>query len=63
MQILSREAVIDEEKYKELVEKAVSEGYDVSKLQRTTHSQTPPDSDEAAKDKVGFWWIKSIFGK
>ncbi|KAL3824615.1 hypothetical protein ACJIZ3_020644 [Penstemon smallii] len=61
--ILSRQSHVDEETYNELVEKAKEQGYDVSKLHKTTHSETPPGSDDAPKDTKGFWWIKSIFGK
>ncbi|KAK4479482.1 hypothetical protein RD792_018150 [Penstemon davidsonii] len=61
--ILSRQSHVDEEIYNELVEKAKEEGYDVSKLHKTTHSETPPGSDDAPKDTKGIWWIKSIFGK
>ncbi|CAM8931847.1 unnamed protein product [Rhodiola kirilowii] len=61
--ILSRKNEIDEEVYKELVEKAAEQGYDVSKLHRTPHTNPPPEGDEAPTDKTGIWWIKSIFGK
>ncbi|KAG6410476.1 hypothetical protein SASPL_128537 [Salvia splendens] len=61
--ILSRKAHIDEETYNMLVEKAKGEGYDVSKLHKTTHSDNPPEAENAPQDTKGFWWIKSIFGK
>ncbi|XP_022946158.1 temperature-induced lipocalin-1-like [Cucurbita moschata] len=60
--ILCRENHLDEETYNELVEKAKEQGYDVSKLRRTTHTD-PPEGDEGPKDTKGIWWIKSIFGK
>lgn len=63
VQILSRQSHIDEEIYNQLLEKAKEEGYDVSKIHRTTHSANPPESDDAPKDTKGIWWIKSIFGK
>ncbi|KAL8502544.1 hypothetical protein ACS0TY_021616 [Phlomoides rotata] len=65
--ILSRQSHIDEEVYNELVEKAKEEGYDVSKLRRTAHSDTPPppppEGDGSKEDTKGIWWIKSLFGK
>ncbi|XP_022999303.1 temperature-induced lipocalin-1-like [Cucurbita maxima] len=60
--ILCRENHLDEEIYNELVKKAKEQGYDVSKLRRTTHTD-PPEGDEGPKDTKGIWWIKSIFGK
>lgn len=63
LQILSRQARIDEETYNQLVEKAKGEGYDVSKLHKTPQSDTPPESETAPKDTKGIWWIKSILGK
>ncbi|XP_075475163.1 temperature-induced lipocalin-1-like [Primulina tabacum] len=61
--ILCRQSSLDEETYNLLVEKANEEGYDVSKLHKTTHSDNPPESEEGPKDTKGIWWIKSIFGK
>ncbi|XP_073034672.1 temperature-induced lipocalin-1-like [Primulina eburnea] len=61
--ILCRQSSLDEETYNLLLEKAKEEGYDVSKLHKTTHSDTPPESEEGPKDTKGIWWIKSIFGK
>ncbi|CAF2121139.1 hypothetical protein BRARA_C01156 [Brassica rapa] len=61
--ILSRTAHVEEETYKQLVEKAVEQGYDVSKLHKTAQSDTPPESDAAPDDTKGIWWLKSIFGK
>lgn len=54
---------MDEKTYKELVEKAKAEGYDVSKLQKTPQSDPPPESETAPDDTKGIWWIKSILGK
>lgn len=48
--ILSRTAHVEEETYKALVEKAVEEGYDVSKLHKTPQSDTPPESNVATDD-------------
>lgn len=61
--ILCRQNHLDEEIYNQLVEKAKEQGYDVSKLRRTTHTDPPPEGDEGPKDTKGIWWIKSIFGK
>lgn len=41
---------MEEETYKALVEKAVEEGYDVSKLHKTPQSDTPPESNVATDD-------------
>jgi apolipoprotein D and lipocalin family protein len=61
--ILSRTAQMEEETYKQLVEKAVEEGYDISKLHKTPQSDTPPESNTAPEDSKGVWWFKSLFGK
>ncbi|KAI8565696.1 hypothetical protein RHMOL_Rhmol03G0281100 [Rhododendron molle] len=61
--ILCRQNHLDEEIYNQLVEKAKEEGYDVSKLHKTTHTELPPEGDEGPKDSKGIWWIKSILGK
>lgn len=61
--ILSRRPHLEEEIYNMLVEKAKSEGYDVSKLKKTTQSDTPPEAEVSPSDTKGIWWIKSIFGK
>ncbi|KAL0710069.1 hypothetical protein Bca4012_017047 [Brassica carinata] len=61
--ILSRTAHVEEETYKELVKKAVEQGYDVSKLHKTPQSDAPPESNAAPDDTKGIWWLKSIFGK
>ncbi|XP_058067581.1 temperature-induced lipocalin-1-like isoform X2 [Magnolia sinica] len=62
--ILCRQNHMDEEIYMQLVEKAKEQGYDVSKLHKTSHSNPPPeDDDQTPKDTKGIWWIKSILGK
>ncbi|KDO59432.1 hypothetical protein CISIN_1g029869mg [Citrus sinensis] len=63
LKILCREPHMDEAIYNQLVEKATSEGYDVSKLHRTPQSDNPPEAEESPQDTKGIWWIKSIFGK
>ncbi|XP_016489430.1 temperature-induced lipocalin-1 [Nicotiana tabacum] len=61
--ILCRQNSLDDEIYNQLVEKAKEEGYDVSKLHKTQHTNPPPENDDAPKDTKGIWWIKSILGK
>ncbi|XP_052198466.1 temperature-induced lipocalin-1-like [Diospyros lotus] len=61
--ILCRENHLDEEIYKQLVKRAQDEGYDVSKLQKTQHTNPPPEGEEGPKDTKGIWWFKSILGK
>ena len=64
--VLCRESRPDEETFNQLVEKAKAEGYDVSKLHKTAHSDTPPPDVEgagASSDDKGIWWIKSLFGR
>ncbi|KAB1199668.1 Outer membrane lipoprotein Blc [Morella rubra] len=61
--ILCRQTHLDDEIYNQLVEKAKAEGYDVSKLNKTLQSDTPPEGDEGPKDTKGIWWLKSILGK
>uniref|UniRef100_A0A803QBE4 Lipocalin/cytosolic fatty-acid binding domain-containing protein n=1 Tax=Cannabis sativa TaxID=3483 RepID=A0A803QBE4_CANSA len=51
--ILSRKSQIDDEIFNELVERAKSEGYDVSKLHKTPHSDSPPEGEEGPKDTKG----------
>jgi len=53
---------MDDEIYKELVEKAKDEGYDVSKLQKTPHTNPAPEG-EGPEDTKGVWWLKSLLGK
>ncbi|PSS21025.1 Temperature-induced lipocalin-1 like [Actinidia chinensis var. chinensis] len=61
--ILCRQNHIAEETYKQLVQRAKDEGYDVSKLHQTTHTDPPPEGEDGPKDTKGIWWFKSIFGK
>ncbi|CAL1358839.1 unnamed protein product [Linum trigynum] len=61
--ILSRTPHMEEEVYKELVQRAVDEGYDVSKLKKTPQADPPPEAEQGPEDKKGFWWIKSLFGR
>ncbi|XP_071697230.1 temperature-induced lipocalin-1 [Rutidosis leptorrhynchoides] len=61
--ILSRKNELDDEIYNKLVEKAKEEGYDVSKLKKTAHTNPPPEVEDAPADTKGVWWLKSIFGK
>lgn len=63
LQILSRKTHMEEEIYNELVQKAVEEGYDVSKLHKTPQSNPPPETEEGPADAKGIWWFKSILGK
>eukprot|EP01018_Ginkgo_biloba_P005977 Gb_06015 [translate_table: standard] len=58
--ILSRQPQLEEAIYNHLLEKAQQQGYDVSRLQKTTHTDVP--EDEAPKDK-GVWWLKALLGK
>ncbi|BAT79712.1 Temperature-induced lipocalin-1 [Vigna angularis] len=61
--ILCRQTNMDDAIYNQLVQKAISEGYDVSKLQKTPQSDPPPEAEEGSQDNKGIWWIKSLFGK
>ncbi|KMT03574.1 hypothetical protein BVRB_8g192500 [Beta vulgaris subsp. vulgaris] len=61
--ILCRTPHMEESIYNDLVQKAVEEGYDVSKLHKTPQADPPPEGDEGPKDTGGIWWIKSILGK
>lgn len=63
LQILSRKSHVDDETYNMLMEKTQDQGYDVSKLHKTQHSDTPPGDDESLQDTKGIWWLKSLFGK
>ncbi|KAK9141526.1 hypothetical protein Syun_010926 [Stephania yunnanensis] len=60
--ILCRQNHMDENTYNALVQRAADEGYDVSRLQRTTHTNPPPEGEEGPKDAKGIWWIKSMLG-
>ncbi|KAL8149609.1 temperature-induced lipocalin-1-like [Apium graveolens] len=61
--ILCRQPHLDEGIYNQLVEKAIEQGYDVSKLHKTTHTDPPPESQVAPDDTKGIWWFKSLLGK
>ncbi|KAL9665948.1 hypothetical protein QQ045_000269 [Rhodiola kirilowii] len=58
---------MDNEIYNKMLEKATEEGYDVSKLEKTVHTNPPPKSEEGpkevGKDTKGIWFISSLFGK
>jgi hypothetical protein len=66
-QILSRTPELSDDVYKELVEQAKNEGYDVSKIHRTTHVKgiggEDTDDKNTPSDRVGLWWLKSLVGK
>ncbi|KAF2309871.1 hypothetical protein GH714_005431 [Hevea brasiliensis] len=62
LQILCRRTHLDDEIYKQLVEKAKEKGYDVSKLHKTPQTDPPPEGEDGPKDTKGIWWIKSILG-
>lgn len=65
--ILSRTTELSEDIYKELVEQAKNEGYDVSKIHRTTHVEgiggEDTDDKNTPSDHLGLWWLKSLVGK
>ncbi|CAI0394932.1 unnamed protein product, partial [Linum tenue] len=61
--ILSRTPHMEAEVYNELVQRAVDEGYDVSKLKKTPQADPAPEAEQGPEDKKGFWWIKSLFGR
>jgi apolipoprotein D and lipocalin family protein len=65
--ILSRTTELSDDVYKELVEQAKNEGYDVSKIHRTTHVEgiggEDTDDKSTPSDRVGLWWLKSLVGK
>lgn len=54
---------MDVEVYNKLVERAKEEGYDVTKLKKTTQTDPPPEGDGAPSDTKGIWWLKSVFGR
>lgn len=68
--VLSRTPELSEDVYKELLDHATNEGYDVSRLQKTeqipgvgegeVETSVPADGNT---DKAGVWWLKSLFGK
>ncbi|KAK7265119.1 hypothetical protein RJT34_32735 [Clitoria ternatea] len=53
--ILSRDTHLGDEIYKELVERAKNEGYDVTKLRKTPQSD-PPSAEEGPQDTKGICW-------
>ncbi|KAF3659449.1 hypothetical protein FXO37_13981 [Capsicum annuum] len=53
--ILCRQPRLDDDTYNQLLEKAKEEGYDVSKLHKTPHSESPPEGDNAPTDSKGIW--------
>nr|ABB02413.1 temperature-induced lipocalin [Syntrichia ruralis] len=61
--VLSRTQEMSEETYKELVEHAANEGYDVSKLHKTEQNPEVGEGEEESTDRAGAWWVKSLFGK
>lgn len=64
LQILCRQKNMDDDTYNKLLEKATSEGYDVSKLEKTMHTNPPPETEEeGSKDDKGIWFINSLFGR
>ncbi|XP_076928328.1 temperature-induced lipocalin-1-like [Bidens hawaiensis] len=60
--ILCRETHLEEDIYNQLVERAKGEGYDVTKLHKTTQTD-PSEIENGPTDNKGIWWIKSLFGK
>ncbi|KAM7268800.1 hypothetical protein ACFE04_010966 [Oxalis oulophora] len=60
--ILCRQTQMDEETYKFLEQKAIDEGYDISKLHKTPQHDPPPEG-AGPEDKKGLWWLKSLIGK
>ncbi|KAF7154632.1 hypothetical protein RHSIM_Rhsim01G0043700 [Rhododendron simsii] len=44
---------LDEEIYNQLVQKAKEEGFDVSKLHKTEHTNPPPEGEEGPKNTKG----------
>lgn len=59
--VLCREPHLSDDTYDRLLELAVTQGYDVSKLHKTEH---PEGGDQESKDdKHGTWWLKSMLGK
>ncbi|KAK7411603.1 hypothetical protein VNO78_03038 [Psophocarpus tetragonolobus] len=59
--ILCRKTHLDDEIYNQLVQRAMEEGYDVGKLQKTPQSDPPPEGED--QSHKGIWWFKSLFGK
>jgi apolipoprotein D and lipocalin family protein len=66
--VLSRTPELSEEIYKELLDHATNEGYDVSRLEKTKQLPGVGEGDSTSNsdgnsDKTGVWWLKSLFGK
>ncbi|CAN6448118.1 unnamed protein product [Victoria cruziana] len=59
--VLCREQELDETIYKQLLDRATDEGYDVSRIHKTPQTEPPPEAGPA--DTKGVWWFKSILGK
>ena len=62
-QVLSRTKEMSEEIYKEILEHATNEGYDVSKLHKTVQNPGVEEGEDGDTDRAGVWWVKSLFGK
>ena len=62
-QVLCRTQEMSEETYKELVDYAANEGYDVSKLHKTEQVPGVGEGDGENTDRHGAWWVKSLFKK
>lgn len=61
--VLSRTTELSDEIYNKLLEKATSDGYDVSKLEKTPQPEGVATEAEASTDKKGWWWLKAAAGK
>jgi apolipoprotein D and lipocalin family protein len=61
--VLSRTPELSDEIYNKLLEKATSQGYDVSKLHKTPQPEGVATEDEGNEDKKGLWWLKAAVGK
>lgn len=61
--VLSRMKEMSEEIYKEILEHATNEGYDVSKLHKTVQTPGVEEGEDGDTDRAGVWWVKSLFGK
>ncbi|KAK6151618.1 hypothetical protein DH2020_014253 [Rehmannia glutinosa] len=59
--ILSRQPKLDGKIYDQLVKQAEEQGYDVSRLHKVTHSDSPPGDEP--NDTKRPWWLKSLLGK
>ncbi|GJS90050.1 hypothetical protein Tco_0772686 [Tanacetum coccineum] len=47
---IKRQNHLDDQIYNQLVEKAKEQGYDVTKLKKTTHTNPPPETEDAPAD-------------